>query len=261
MAKPSSGNGFGPLNGRVAVVTGAAQGLGAAFAQALARNGASVVAGDVASTAATCAAIEASGGNALGVSLDVTDPASIGGMLKHTGEKFGVVDILVNNAAIAGQLKLQPLTEISTAEWDRVLTVNVRGTFECIKAVAPVMKQRGYGKIINLSSGTAIKGSPGLAHYVASKGAIISLTRAAARELGDDGIRVNAIAPGLTMSASMLRNPSWTGEIVTNNIAGRALKREALPDDLIGALIFLASPASDFMTGQTLSVDGGSVMT
>ena len=181
MAKPSSGNGFGPLNGRVAVVTGAAQGLGAAFAQALARNGASVVAGDVASTAATCAAIEASGGNALGVGLDVTDPASIGEMLKHTGEKFGVVDILVNNAAIAGQFKLQPLTEISTAEWDRALTVNVCATFECIKAVAPVMKQRGYGKIINLSSGTAIKGSPGLAHYVASKGAIISLTRAAAR--------------------------------------------------------------------------------
>lgn len=250
-----------PLAGKVAVVTGAAQGLGATFARALAKAGASVVVGDLSSTAATCAAIEGSGGRAMGASLDVTDGDSVSAILKAAADKFGGIDILVNNAAISGQLKLQHLTEITSAEWDRVLTVNVRGTFECIKAAAPIMKKRGYGKIINLSSGTAIKGSPGIAHYVASKGAIISLTRAAARELGGDGIRVNAIAPGLTMSEAMLKNPSWTSDIVANNIASRALKREAVPDDLVGALLFLASPASDFLTGQTLSVDGGSVMT
>jgi NAD(P)-dependent dehydrogenase (short-subunit alcohol dehydrogenase family) len=122
------------------------------------------------------------------------------------------------------------------------------------------MKQQGYGKIINLASGTAIKGSPGLPHYVASKGAIISLTRAAARELGEFGIRVNALAPGLTMSEGMKSNPSWSGVVLTSNIASRAIKREAVPVDLIGALLFLASPESDFVTGQTLSVDGGSVM-
>jgi NAD(P)-dependent dehydrogenase (short-subunit alcohol dehydrogenase family) len=140
------------------------------------------------------------------------------------------------------------------------MTVNVRGTFECTKAVAPLMKANGYGKIINLASGTAIKGSPGLPHYVASKGAIISLTRASAREFGVDGIRVNALAPGLTMSEGMKGNPSWSNDVIANNVASRALKREAVPQDLLGALIFLASPASDFVTGQTLSVDGGSVM-
>jgi NAD(P)-dependent dehydrogenase (short-subunit alcohol dehydrogenase family) len=126
--------------------------------------------------------------------------------------------------------------------------------------VVPLMKANGYGKIINLTSGTAIKGSPGLPHYVASKGAIISLTRAAAREFGGDGIRINALAPGLTMSEGMKSNPSWSNDIVASNIASRALKREAVPQDLLGALIFLASPASDFVTGQTLSADGGSVM-
>lgn len=248
------------LDGRVAVVTGAAQGLGAAFALALAKAGASVVVGDLASTTATCVSIEAIGGSALGITLDVTDSSSVGAMFSAAHETFGGVDILVNNAALSGQLRLQPLTEISSAEWDRVLSVNLRGTFECIKEAVPLMKQRGYGKIINLSSGTAIKGVPGLAHYAASKGAIIALTRAAARELGADGICVNAIAPGLTMSESMLNNPSWTEAIIASSIATRALTREAVPDDLLGTLLFLASPASDFMTGQTLSVDGGSVM-
>ena len=248
------------LAGRVAIVTGAAQGLGAIFAVELAKAGAKVVVGDLSDTAATCAEIRRLGGEALGTSLDVTSAASVQKTVDEACSQFGGIDILVNNAAISGQLTLQSLTEISSEDWDRVMTVNVRGTFECIKAVAPVMKRKSYGKIINLSSGTAIKGSPGIAHYVASKGAVISLTRAAARELGGDGIRVNALAPGLTMSEAMRVNPSWTKEITANNIASRALKREAVPQDLVGTLLFLASSASDFVTGQTISADGGSVM-
>lgn len=249
-----------PLAGKVAAVTGAAQGLGAAFALALAKQGVSVIVGDMASTENTCAAIRAIGGQANGLEFDVTKPDSVRGFLSEAVKSFGRLDILVNNAAISGGIQLKPITEVSSDEWDRVMTVNARGTFECIKAAVPLMKANGYGKIINLASGTAIKGSPGLPHYVASKGAIISLTRAAARELGPEGIRVNALAPGLTMSEGMKNNPSWSEQVVANNIASRALKREAMPNDLLGALIFLASPASDFITGQTLSVDGGSVM-
>jgi NAD(P)-dependent dehydrogenase (short-subunit alcohol dehydrogenase family) len=248
------------LAGRVAAVTGAAQGLGAAFALALAEQGANVLVGDVTSTEATCASVRARGGEVHGMTLDVTSSESVKEFAREAVDRFGRLDILVNNAAISGGIQLTTLVDVSTEEWDRVMAVNVRGTFECIKAAAPLMKANGYGKIINLTSGTAIKGSPGLPHYVASKGAIISLTRAAARELGADGIRVNALAPGLTMSEAMKGNPSWSDTVIANNIASRALKREAKPDDLLGALIFLASAASDFVTGQTLSVDGGSVM-
>lgn len=248
------------LAGKVAAVTGAAQGLGAAFAMALAEQGATVIVGDLAPTETTCASLRAAGAQAHGMPLDVTQSESVRSFAREAVDKFGRLDILVNNAAISGRIQLQALVDVSSEEWDRVMTVNVRGTFECIKAAAPLMKANGYGKIINLTSGTAIKGSPGLPHYVASKGAIISLTRAAARELGADGIRVNALAPGLTMSEGMRTNSSWSDDVIANNIASRALKREAMPEDLLGALIFLASPASDFITGQTLSVDGGSVM-
>lgn len=248
------------LTGKVAAVTGAAQGLGAAFALALAEQGATVILGDLASTEMTCATLRAAGGEVHGMMLDVTQSESVKSFANEAVDRFCRLDILVNNAAISGGIQLQALVDVSSEEWDRVMAVNVRGTFECIKAVAPLMKANGYGKIINLTSGTAIKGSPGLPHYVASKGAIISLTRAVARELGADGIRVNALAPGLTMSEGMKINPSWSDDVIANNIASRALKREAMPDDLLGALIFLASPASDFITGQTLSVDGGSVM-
>lgn len=248
------------LNGKVAVITGGAQGLGAAFAAALAEQGATVIVGDVVSTEETSAAITSAGGQARGVRLDVTNAGSVKAVFDDVKNAFGRLDILVNNAAISGSIQLKPMLEISSEEWDRVMAVNVRGAFECIKAAVPLMRLNSYGKIINMSSGTAVKGSPGLPHYVASKGAVISLTRAAAREFGADGIRVNAIAPGLTMSENMKTNPSWSDTIIANNIASRALKREAVPGDLLGALVFLASPASDFVTGQTVSVDGGSVM-
>lgn len=248
------------LDGRVAIVTGAAQGLGAAFAKALAAEGARVVVTDIAACVATAAAIRSAGGEALDVGSDVTSAASVAALVNRTLEWAGRIDILVNNAAVSGHLRLTPFLEIDTAEWDRVMAVNARGPFECMRAVVPAMKAVGGGSIINLASGTAIKGSPGLLHYVASKGAVISMTRAAARELGADNIRVNCIAPGLTMSENTRANPSWTDDVLATNLASRALKREAEPQDLIGGLLFLASSESAFVTGQTLSIDGGSVM-
>ncbi|SDT10813.1 SDR family NAD(P)-dependent oxidoreductase [Bradyrhizobium canariense] len=248
------------LAGKVACVTGAAQGLGASFALALASRGARVAVGDIASTDVVYKAAVAGGGEALGGYLDVTDPRSVSGFFDQVIERFGKIDILVNNAALAGALKPKLIGQIESQEWDRVLAVNTRGVFECTKYVISAMKRNGYGKIINIASGTAIKGAPGMLHYVASKGAVISMTRAMARELGDDGIRVNCIAPGLTMSDSMRDNPDWPADVMEKNIATRALKRQADPQDLIGAMFFLSSSASDFVTGQTLSVDGGSVM-
>jgi NAD(P)-dependent dehydrogenase (short-subunit alcohol dehydrogenase family) len=245
---------------RVAIVTGAGQGLGATFAIALAAQGARVVVGDVISTEATCEAIRANGGQAAGRHADVTDAASVQALIGEANARYGRLDIVVNNAALSGAIEMTPLTGITTADWDRVLAVNTRGVFEMIKAAVPVMRAQKSGSIINIASGTAIKGTPGLLHYVASKGAVIAITRAAARELGDDGIRVNCIAPGLVMTDGTRNNKTWTDAARAANIASRSLKRDAHPADLVGALLFLASSDSGFMTGQTLAVDGGSVM-
>lgn len=250
----------GRLDGKIAIVTGAAQGIGATYAKALAAEGASVAVTDVLATDETVKAITAKGGKALGLACDVSDARSVEAAVAATMAKFGRIDILVNNAGLFGNLSLKPLAEITSEEFDRVMAVNVRGSFECVKAVAPHMTRQKYGKILNVASGTVFKGPPMLLHYVTSKGAVVAMTRSLARELGDAGIRVNAIAPGLVMSDNVLKNPHWKGAVVDNNTASRAIKREAVPDDMIGALIFLCSPESDFVTGQTLVVDGGSVM-
>lgn len=248
------------LAGKVALVTGAARGLGATFAVALAQNGADVAICDVLNTADTVEAVRAAGRRAIGGHVDVTNTGSVNDFVQRTLAEFGRLDILINNAALSGSLKPALIRDITSADWDKVLAVNTRGTFEFIKAASVPMLAQGYGKIINLASGTAIKGAPGMLHYVASKGAIIAMTRAVARELGDGGIRVNCIAPGLTMSDSMKNNPNWPAEVMRANVATRALKRDADPQDIVGAALFLSSAESDFITGQTLSVDGGSVM-
>ena len=248
------------LKGRAIIVTGAAQGIGAAYAHALAAEGARVSLCDLDVPGATVAAIKQAGGEAIGMACDVTDAAAVCRMIEATERAFGGVQGLVNNAAIFGKLTFKKLDEISSDEWDRLMAVNVRGPFECVKAVLPIMRRQGYGKIVNIASGTVFKGVPMLLHYVTSKGATIAFTRAVARECGDDGIRCNCLAPGLTMSEAVLKNPVGAEPLRAANVASRCIKREEQPEDLLGAMVFLCAAESDFMTGQTMLVDGGSAM-
>ena len=256
MSNPSSLR----LQGRVAIVTGAAQGIGARYAVALAAEGAALVCADVIDAEPVAAQIRAGGGRALALRADVSSAESVRQMAAASVEAFGRIDVLVNNAGLFANLALKPFEQIEAAEWDRVMTVNVRGPFECAKAVLPQMRAQGYGKIVNIASATVFKGSPMLLHYVTSKGAVVAMTRSLARELGDAGIRVNTLAPGLTASENTLANPAWQGAVGANNIASRAIKREVTPEDLCGTLVYLASAESDFVTGQVIVVDGGSVM-
>ncbi len=248
------------LANKVAIVTGAAQGIGAAFAHGLAKEGAKIVVADWGDGTETANSIIRANGAALYVKTDVSSASDVKAMVAATLDKFGSVDILVNNAAIFSKIKARHFTQISSEEFDQVMAVNVRGTFECAKAVSETMMKQGHGKIINISSGTAFKGSPNLMHYVTSKGAVIALTRCLARELGDYNVTVNAIAPGLTMSDGVLSQPDFSEAYIESNLNARALKRRQMPSDLVGACVFLASPESDFITGQTIAVDGGNVM-
>jgi len=248
------------LKNKVAIVTGSAQGIGAHYAQVLGRAGAKVVVTDVSSTDDISQKLRDQGIEVLSLHTDVTSSSSCAEMVKRTVDQFGKIDILVNNAALFGKLSLKPFEQIDTDEWDAVMRVNVRGVFECVKAVSPVMRKQKSGSIINIASGTVFKGSPMMLHYVTSKGAIVAMSRSLARELGDDGIRVNTMAPGLVLSDNVVENPAWQGAIAANNIASRAIKREAVPSDLAGSLIYFASDASMFVTGQVLVIDGGSVM-
>jgi NAD(P)-dependent dehydrogenase (short-subunit alcohol dehydrogenase family) len=248
------------LSGVSAIVTGAAPGgIGAVYAKALAAEGAKLSLCDVEPVDATVAAIKETGGTAIGRLCDVTDPRSVAALVRATDEAFGGVQVLVNNAALFGKISQKPLMEIPSEEWDRVMAVNTRGPFECVKAVVPVMRRQNYGKIINIASGTVFKGTPNMLHYVSSKGAVVAMTRAMARELGELGIRVNAIAPGLTLS-EVVKGRNDYGAMRSVNVQSRCLKREEEPDDLVGTVVFLASHDSDFMTGQTMLVDGGSAM-
>jgi NAD(P)-dependent dehydrogenase (short-subunit alcohol dehydrogenase family) len=247
------------LDGTAAIVTGAAQGIGATYAKALAAEGARVSLCDLDPPDTVVQAIREAGGEAIGRICDVSDSAAVEALVQVTEQAFGGVQVLVNNAAVFGRIALKPLSEIASEEWDQVMTVNTRGPFECVKAVLPVMRRQGYGKIINIASGTVFKGTPMMLHYVASKGAVIAMTRAMARELGEYGICCNALAPGLTLSDTIEGRNDY-GVLRTLNVESRSLKREETPDDLVGALLFLASHDSDFMTGQTLLVDGGSAM-
>ncbi len=248
------------LANKVAIVTGAAQGIGAAFAHGLAKEGASVVIADWNDGSDTANSIIRNNGAALYVKTDVSSAKDVKAMVAATIEKFGSVDILVNNAALFAKIGTKKFTEISSEEFDQVMAVNVRGPFECAKAVSEAMIKQGYGKIVNIASSTVFKGVPNLLHYVSSKGAIVAMTRCLARELGEHNITVNAIAPGLTMSDGVLGQSDYSDTYIQQNLSARALKRKQVPADLVGAMLFLSSPDSDFMTGQTMAVDGGNVM-
>jgi NAD(P)-dependent dehydrogenase (short-subunit alcohol dehydrogenase family) len=250
---------MGRLDGQVAIVTGAGRGIGVEYAKVLAAEGAKVAVTDIVDTEMTVNIIKQAGGEAVGIHCDVTDPDNIKSMVAETISAYGKLDILVNNAALFADLKQGSFLDIDEAEWDRVMQINTRGVFSCTKAAVPEMKKNGYGKIINIASGTVFKGTPMLLHYVSSKGAQVAFTRALAREVGDDGITVNCIAPGLTMSEKVIGDPQWDA-VKSGNTASRAIKREQMPEDLIGALVFFSSSDSDFITGQTLVVDGGSAM-
>jgi len=246
------------LDGRVGIITGGAQGIGRAYAIGAAAEGARVVVADVADPAPVVAEIGKSGGEALGVAVDVASAESTRAMAAAALKRFGRIDFLVNNAALYGALKVKSWLEIDVEEWDRVMAVNLRGMFLCSRAVAPSMIERRSGKIINISSGTALAGVPGLLHYVTSKGGVIGMTRALAREVGGMGITVNAITPGVTMSdgtRSLMQNSGLPA--VDRMLAAKCLPREQVPEDLVGAMLFLASSDSDFMTAQVVNVDGG----
>lgn len=241
-------------------MTGGAQGIGAAYAAALAAEGAEVVVADIVDTQHAVDAITKAGGKVVGLHCDVASSNSCDDMASAAVRAFGKIDILVNNAALFASIKRKPFEELSVEEWDQVMAVNVRGPFNAAKAVFPEMKKNKRGKIINVSSTTVFSGTPGMLHYVTSKGAVVAFTRSLAREVAAHGITVNGIAPGLTMSEGLLNQREVLEPFAKVAMASRAIKREQLPEDLVGTLLYLASPDSDFMTGQTITVDGGYVM-
>jgi len=248
------------LADKVAIVTGAATGIGKECCEALAREGAKLAAVDInlAGAEQTAREIEKLGAEAIAAVADVSSEPDTVRMAQLAVDRYGRIDILVNNAGLWGDLTRRTFDQIPMAEWDRVMAVNVRGAVLASRAVFPIMRTRGYGKIINISSSTAFFGPPLLLHYVTSKAAILGLTKALAREVGSYGIRVNAIAPGLTDTKGSLRN---TGTARFAEIASQTiLKTTAKPSDIASAVLFLSSAESDFITGQTIVVDGGMVL-
>lgn len=255
---------MGRLDGRVAILTGGAKGIGRHYADRLAAEGASLMIADIADGKEVAAAIARDhGANSVASSItDVSDEDAVRALVVRTIGRFGKIDILVNNAALFAPLQESKCTEIDAATWDRVMAVNLRGPFLMVKHVVPHMSAQRYGKIINIGSGTAYRGVPWMLHYVTSKGGIMAMTRALSRELGEHGIRVNTLAPGFTMSDTIIaENPGHVQTARDRAVASRALKRDEQPQDLLGALVFLASADSDFVTGQTIAVDGGNVNT
>lgn len=249
---------MGRLDGKTAVITGAGRGIGAVMAKRMAQEGANVVVTDVLDTKATVEAIIAAGGSAIGMSVDVTSDDNLAAVVETTEKTFGSLDILVNNASIFAALQPKPFMQIDNDEFDKVMTVNARGVHQATRAVVPAMLRAGGGKIVNIASGTFYYGPPGLSHYTASKGAVIALTRCHGRELGDKNIQVNAIAPGLTESEALQGNAGFD-PARGPTVQSRSIKREMLPEDLLGSLMYLITTDSDFVTGQTLNVDGGKV--
>jgi len=250
------------LSGRSVIVTGGGHGIGKAYCRRLAAEGASVAIAELDGDAAQEVARELTeaGGRAVAVRTDVADEASVADMAARVVDAFGRIDGLVNNAAIFATVPMSRvgLEQLSVQEWDRMMAVNLRGLFLCCKAVLPVMRGQQSGKIVNISSGTALSGSPSRIHYVTSKAGVLGFTRSLASEVGADGITVNVVAPGSTLSEDS--PDAGVIELRQKRVSARPLARVQMPEDLVGAVVFFLSSDSDFITGQTLVVDGGATM-
>jgi NAD(P)-dependent dehydrogenase (short-subunit alcohol dehydrogenase family) len=244
---------MGQLDGKIAIVTGAAQGIGNAIAGGLTAEGARIVVADLRGAEAAAEAFP--GG--VGLTADVADETSVQALVDEVVERYGSVDILVNNAGLYASLEMRPFTEIPLEEWRRVMDVNVASMFLTCRAAVPVMRDAGGGTIVNISSGTPFRGVPFLLHYVTSKGAIVAFTRSLARELGKDGIRVNCVAPGFTMSEGVKQHPEVIEKLRDVSVSARTIQRDQEPEDVVGAVTYLCGPSASFVTGQTIVIDGG----
>jgi NAD(P)-dependent dehydrogenase (short-subunit alcohol dehydrogenase family) len=243
----------GSLEGKVAIVTGAAQGIGKAIAQGLAADGARIVVADLNRAEEAAAAFD----DGVGIDVDVADEGQVTRMVEEAMERCGRIDILVNNAGLYASLPMRPFTEIPVEEWRQVMDVNVLSMFLTCRAVVPRMREQGGGRIVNISSGTPFRGVPFVLHYVTSKGAIVALTRALAKELGKDDVLVNCVAPGFTMSEGVREHPEVVEALRDVSVSARTLQRDQQPEDVVGAVVFLCGPGASFITGQTMVIDGG----
>lgn len=245
------------LTDRTVIVTGAATGIGQAFAVGCATQGANVVIADMSPADETVALVEKAGGKALAVKVDVADDTSTRAMAQAALDRFGRIDGLVNNAAYFREVKLTPFEELDPAIWDRIFAVNVKGVWQCCKAVMPAMRERKSGSIVNIASVVAVAGQPGYLHYVATKGAVLSMTKGLAKECGANGVRVNVIAPGFVITGATKDRPvEWQQSF----LKARAISREQQPDDVVGTALYLLSDLAGFVSGQTIVVDGGHIM-
>jgi NAD(P)-dependent dehydrogenase (short-subunit alcohol dehydrogenase family) len=240
------------LDGKVAIVTGGAQGIGRAIADGLAVEGARIVIADLKGAEQASAAYP----DGIGIEVDVADEAAVQRMVDETLGHYGSIDVLVNNAGLYASLAMRPFTEIPLDEWRQVMDVNVASMFLTCRAVVPVMRGRG-GAIVNISSGTPFRGVPFLLHYVTSKGAIVAFTRALAKEVGKDSIRVNCVAPGFTMSEGVKEHPEVIEKLRDASVAARTIQRDQVPEDVVGAVVYLSGTGASFVTGQTIVIDGG----
>ncbi len=241
------------MQGKVALVTGASQGIGRAIADGLAAQGARIVVADV--QGAEEAASSFSDG--VGITANVADEVDVARLVGEAVKRCGTIDVLVNNAGLYASLEMRSFEQIPLDEWRTVMDVNVASMFLMCRAVLPVMRQGGGGKIVNISSGTPFRGVPFLLHYVTSKGAIVALTRALAKEVGKDNVLVNCVAPGFTMSAGVEAHPEVIEKLRDVSVAARVIQRDQVPEDVVGAVVFLCSDGASFVTGQTIVIDGG----